>query len=509
MRSMKSWSRLITACLVLASMGALAAPPQLPAQGKLMRSPRPVRGEYLVVLKEKPARGLLSMAVRAGALARPYGARVLTTHETAFRGFLISASEAQAQALAEDPQVEYVQENAIVQVAGLQTPAPWNLDRIDQELLPLSNSYQTDDATNVNVYVIDTGIRESHLEFEGRAQVVFNNIALESGDDFSGHGTAVAGIIGGKTFGVAKKARLNSVKAFSGTGEATMDGLVQAMEWVANNAVTPAIVNLSFTTTGVLPPLDAAADVMANNPGLVVVVAAGNAGIDACFCSPAHLQPDASHPSRARILTVGAIDEAHTRWSTGFTGSNSGACLDLWAPGANIVSAGIASDTATTNREGTSFAAPHVSGVAAILMSQGISPTDIPARLVADASVGQVQLEPFDTASPNLLLYKRPQATPLVNGVATSVSDLTGGQKNFKLEVPAGRPSVVFSLSGGTGDVDLYVRHGQLPETFVYQCRPLRKGNTEKCTMPTPAAGTWFVHLRAHSTYTATLRGQY
>ncbi|KFE58913.1 hypothetical protein DB31_6210 [Hyalangium minutum] len=508
MPSMKSWSRLITACLVLTSMGALAAPPRVPEQGKLVRSPEPVKGEYLVVLKEKPARGLMSMALRADALAKPYGARVLTTHETAFRGFLISANEEQARALAEDPQVEYVQENGIVRVSGVQSPAPWNLDRIDQERLPLSNSYQAEDATGVNVYIIDTGIRASHSEFEGRAQVAFNN-TTEFGDDFSGHGTAVAGIIGGKTYGVAKKVRLNSVKAFNQLGEATVDGLVQAMEWVANNAVTPAIVNLSFTTTSPFAPLDAAADVMASNPGLVLVVAAGNAGLNACTCSPARLQPDATHPFRERILTVGAIDEAQTRWSSGFNGSNFGECLDLWAPGANIKSAAMFSDEAWTNVEGTSFATPHVSGLAAILLSQGVLPAGIPARLIADASVDQVQLDVFDTTSPNRLLYKRPQATPIANGVATSVSDITGGQKNFKLEVPAGRPSVVFTLSGGTGDADLYVRYGQLPETYAYQCRPLRKGNNETCTLPNPLPGTWFVQLRAFTSYTTTLKGQY
>ncbi|WP_224240223.1 S8 family peptidase [Hyalangium gracile] len=468
-----------------------------------------MRGEYLVVLKEKPARGLMSIAARASEVARPYGVRVLNTHEIAFRGFLVSASEEQARALAEDPQVDHVQENGIIQVAGLQTPAPWNLDRLDQEMLPLSNSYAAEDAAGVHVYVIDTGIRATHAEFEGRVQMAFNSIANEPGDDFTGHGTAVAAIIGGKNSGVAKKVLLKSVKAFNQFGEASLEEIVKAMEWVKTNAATPAVVNLSFTAGSVVPLLDAAMDALVSNPGLVVVVAAGNSGTNACFCSPAGLQQDESHPSRERILTVGAIDQAHARWSNGFIGSNFGPCLDLWAPGANIVSAGIAGDTATTMRDGTSFATPHVSGVAAILLSQGIAPADVPARLIADASVGQVQLDPFEPGSPNLLLYKRPRATPLVNGVATTVSDDTGGQKNFKLEVPAGRASVVFNISGGTGDADLYVRYGQLPETYAYQCRPLRKGNYETCTLPNPAPGTWFVQLRAYSTYTTTLKGQY
>ncbi|WP_224364843.1 S8 family serine peptidase [Hyalangium versicolor] len=507
MRSMKSWSRFITACLVLTSVGALAAPPLLPERGRLLRSQNPVRGEYLVVLKEKPARGLVSMTARADALARPYGVQVLNTHETAFRGLLVSASEEQARALAEDPQVDYVQENAIIPLSGTQTSAPWNLDRIDQERLPLNQVYQAEDATDVNVYVIDTGIRTTHSEFEGRAELVFNNVTTEPPDDVSGHGTAVASIIGGKTWGVAKKVRLKAVKAFTEQG-ASMDKLIQALEWVANHAVTPAVVNLSFTTTGIYPPLDTATDTLVSNPGLVAVVAAGNANVDACFCSPAHLQPDASHPFRNRILTVGAVDQEYTRWSEAQNGSNSGACLDLWAPGAAIPSAWNVSDTDSFDRSGTSFAAPHVSGVAAILLFQGVSPADIPDRLIADASVGQLSLG-SDTTSPNLLLYKRPQATPIANGVATTVSDSAGGFKNFKLEVPAGVSSVVFTTSGGTGDADLYIRYGQLPETYAYQCRPLRKGNNETCTVTNPAQGTWYVQLRAYATYTTTLKGQY
>jgi serine protease len=143
------------------------------------------------------------------------------------------------------------------------------------------------------------------------------------------------------------------------------------------------------------------------------------------------------------------------------------------------------------------------------MLFNGTAPADIPARLVADASVGQVQLDFGDASSPNLLLYKRPHATALVNGVGLSVADVTGGQKDFKLEVPAGRPSVTFSISGGTGDVDLYIRQGQFPETHAYQCRPLRKGNNETCVVKNPVGGTWLVQVRAFSTYTTTLRGQY
>jgi serine protease len=510
MRSVKSLSRWITLGLVLASVGGLAAPPQKSGPGRLMRADNPVTGEYLVVLKEKPGRGLSNMAAKAGALASQYGARVLTTHETAFRGLLVSASEVQAQALAEDPRVDYVLENGIVQPSGVQSPADWNLDRIDQESRPLDNSYLAEDATGVNVYVIDSGIRASHLEFAGRAQVVFNAVPNQTGDDVTGHGTAVAGIIGGKTHGVAKKVNLRAVKAFNEFGT-TVDRLVTALEWVANNAVTPAIVNLSFTAASEIPAIDAAVDVVAMNPGLVVVIAAGNANVDACGCSPARLQPDAGHPFRTRIITVGAIDESQARWVGVTNASNTGACLDLWAPGANLRSVSSTSDTDSTffPLEGTSFAAPHVSGVAAILLANGVAPADIPARLINDASVGQVELDFGDTSSPNRLLYKRPHATPLVNGAGVSVSDVTGGRRNFKLDVPAGRPSVTFSISGGTGDADLYIRHGQFPELHAYQCRPLRKGNNETCVVNNPAGGTWLIQLGAFSTYTTTLKGQY
>jgi serine protease len=242
------------------------------------------------------------------------------------------------------------------------------------------------------------------------------------------------------------------------------------------------------------PTIDAAATAVVNKQGLVLVAAAGNAGDDACGSSPAHL---------AGVITVGATDQSDFRWYN----SNYGSCVKLFAPGVEIPSADYTSANGATYGDGTSWAAPHVAGVAAFLLANNVPASDILTRLVADSSVGVVN-DP-GVGSPSNLLFKRPVVTAISNGVPVSVNDVKGGIKNFSLVVPSGRPSVVFSISGGTGDADLYVRYGAVPETYVYHCRPLRAGNNESCSFTSPAGGTWYIQLRAYSTYSTTLKGQY
>ncbi|MET0403072.1 MAG: S8 family peptidase, partial [Cystobacter sp.] len=454
---------MITACLTMSAGSALAAP-QLPearfeavGQGRMLRANKPIQGEYLVVFKTRPLPGRKTISATTEARVRGLGVEILHTYQHAFGGFLIRASEEQARRLADHPEVDYVQENGLLEPAGVQLNPSWHLDRIDQPNLPLDNIYYADDAPGINVYVLDSGIRPSVPEFEGRVQNVFNFFSGEQDMDCSGHGTRVAGIIGSKTYGVAKKVNLKSVRVTNCFSQASPASLAAGLEWVAQNATTPAVVNLSFATPGVDPTIEAAANALMNRPGLILVVAAGNNNSDACGGSPARL---------GNAITVGGTNRTDARWvSSPYTGSNYGSCVDLFAPGEAIPSLHRTDDSLGSEESGTSFAAPQVAGVAAIMLSNGIAAWDVASTISSEASPNV--LTDLGSYSPNLLLFKRPTATAVANGAGVTVSDTAGSIKNFKLDVPAGRSSVTFSISGGTGDADIYVRYGQLPETYV------------------------------------------
>ncbi|HZH17442.1 MAG TPA: S8 family peptidase [Archangium sp.] len=528
MRTMKGL--LVTAGLTLAAGSAMAAQSQeaeasAPViQGKFLRAKagRAVAGEYIVLLKDKPHAALPPVAREGGELARLHGVEILRTYEHAFRGFLVRATEAQALALAEHPRVEAVEENAFAMMAGVVQPnPPWNLDRIDQPSRALDNSYTAEPATGVHAYVVDTGITDSHPEFSpdggwtSRVDTVFNawNDGNADGAPNAGHGTFVAGIIGGATYGVAKEVRLHSVKVMSNTGYMTTDTINAGLNWLVANAQTPAVVNLSVNALSSFS-LNAAASSLADKPGIVVVSAAGNAmaqqpggtyeGVDACTISP-------NNTSARKIIVVAATDRNDVRMhpNTSYTApalySNYGSCVDIFAPGVDIQSA--TKDGFNTLGSGTSFAAPHVTGLAAILLSKGVAPANVKTQLLNDSLTNIVGNA--GTGSPNRFLFKRPEATQLNNGVGMAVSGAAGSIQNFVLNVPAGRPSVTLSISGGTGDADLYVRFGAIPETHAYNCRPLRAGNNETCTFSNPVAGPWYVQLRGYSAYSTTVKGQY
>jgi serine protease len=495
---------LISACLVMVGCGQSDEQPaasQLVTQklGQFLRAEEPIRGEYIVVMKEKPGAGLAAMSAVADGLARLHGVQVLGTYEHALRGFVIRGSEAQAQALANHPNVAYVQENGVVRLSTTQDGATWGLDRVDQDSLPLNQQYVYDsDASNVHAYIIDTGIRTSHTDFEGRATKDFDSINDgQGGNDCNGHGTHVAGTVGGKLYGVAKKARLHAVRVLSCTGSGSYAGVVAGVDWVTANAQKPAVANMSLGG-GTYQPLD---DAITNsvNSGVVYVVAAGNSSADACNYSPARAPA---------AITVGATTDIDARANF----SNFGTCLDIFAPGQYIKSAWITDDNAVNTISGTSMAAPHVAGAAALLLGKGVSAANVPAQLGANASVNKVTNP--GTGSPNLLLFtgsRGPSVPQLTNGVPVNgVGDNAGGAKNFFMDVPAGLAKVTFTISGGTGDADLYVRYNNIPTTVDYDCRPMRAGNNEICTMYNPQPGRWYAQLRAYTNYAnVSLVGQY
>ncbi|MDX8142976.1 S8 family peptidase [Lentzea sp. BCCO 10_0061] len=349
-----------------------------------------VEGSYIVVLKD-------GARTPASALASRYQGNVKHTYSTALNGFSVTGmSERQARRLAADPDVQFVERNTVATIQATQSNPVWGLDRIDQANLPLSQSYTyPNTASNVTAYVLDTGIRKTHSEFEGRASDGYDFIDNDAvAQDCQGHGTHVAGTVAGKTYGVAKKAKLVGVRVLDCNGSGAWDGIIRGIDWVTANGKKPAVVNMSLGGSGTNASLENAVK-RSISAGITYVLAGGNSGQDACNFTPART-PEA--------ITVGASDRADKRsiWSAG--SSNYGQCLDIWAPGSDIVSASHSNDTGTRSMGGTSMASPHVAGAAALYLSA--NPSATPAQ-VRNALVGVAtpnKLTDIKTGSPNLLL---------------------------------------------------------------------------------------------------------
>jgi subtilisin family serine protease len=363
-------------------------------------SPLAVPNQFIVVLKDS---GADVQAVQAGAneLAGRYGASIIHTYGAALKGFAVKADPAQARRLAADPQVAYVEQDRTVSlnVSVQPNPPSWGLDRIDERSLPLDLKYHYPGiASGIKAYIIDTGIRYTHQEFGGRAIFGTDTVGgiAPPGMDCHGHGTHVAGTVGGRTVGVAKGATLVAVRVLNCAGSGTTAGVIAGVNWVTTDASTstrPSVANMSLGGG-----LSAALNTAVTNSIIANVhysVAAGNSfGADACNASPA---------STPRATTVGATDITDTVAAF----SNLGTCLDLFAPGVNIYSAWATADNAYNTISGTSMAAPHAAGTAALWRAR--FPADnadtVAKALVVNATPGVVLGLPAAPPSPNLLLF--------------------------------------------------------------------------------------------------------
>jgi subtilisin family serine protease len=384
-----SW-KTAAAVAVLLSAGLAACrdatTPQEPEQSPTATI---VPGRYIVVFRD----GVADPVGLSAQMTRAQGSTLRFTYTSALKGFAANMSEADARALEQNPLVAYVEPDQEFRVDVTQSMNangdPWGLDRIDQTALPLSRTYTyTATGAGVHAYIIDTGIWTLHADFGGRANNVYDAFGA-TGEDCHGHGTHVSGTIGGTTYGVAKSVSLHGVRVLSCAGLGLTSQIIAGIDWVRQNAVKPAVANMSLGG-GLSTALNDATTNLWNS-GVFVAVAAGNDNVDACTASPA---------SATGAFTVAASEKTDAKASY----SNWGTCVEAYAPGSAIVSDFLLGTTSSLS--GTSMASPHVAGVAVLYKATfgDASSATVSNWIVTNSTAGVITGNPGGT--PNRLLSK-------------------------------------------------------------------------------------------------------
>ena len=397
-----------------------------------------IPGRYIVTLRDLP--GPVDRVARD--LVAGLGGSLHFVYGTALQGFAASLPDVAVPLLKLNPLVAAIEPDTVVttgQSLSTQPNPVYGLDRINQRNLPLDGSYSyATTASLVTAYVIDTGILATHQEFGGRV-VGPGYTAINDGrgsSDCNGHGTHVAGTIGGATYGVAKGVKLVAVRVLGCDGSGSNSGVIAGVDWVAANAPAGAVANMSLGG-GASTTTDAAV-ARAVAKGVVMVVAAGNDSGNACSYSPAR-EPSA--------ITVGATTSSDARASY----SNFGTCVDIFAPGSTITSAWYTSNTATNTISGTSMASPHVAGIAALIRAAqpGLSAPEVASVIMRSATAGVVSSA--GTGSPNLLAYSLPVILPPVQTVAVAslaATKANSGSLNWNATVTT---TIKNAATGATG----------------------------------------------------------
>lgn len=401
--------------LVLAVASVLASPA---FAAELRKVDNAIPGQYIVVFNSDEIRERVDSDRLAGRLdkalvaspdaaiaaevekrvvdvAAQHDLKVSQLYTHALHGMVVTADNKKLARLLNDPRVAFVEEDGYVELSATQTGATWGLDRVDQRDRPLNGTYIYNPlAANVRAYIIDSGIRSGHTQFGTRLLSGYSAINDGNGtSDCNGHGTHVAGTVGGTTWGVAKQVRLVPVRVFGCTGGSANSTIIAGIDWVRANRVLPAVANMSLGG-----PASSATDTATNNlinSGVTVVVAAGNNnGANACNYSPARV---------ANAVTVGSTTSTDARSSF----SNIGSCVNIFAPGSSITSAWSTSTSASNTISGTSMASPHVAGAAALYLTNNpsASPATVRNWLYSNSTPNRVSNP--GTGSPNRLLYTR------------------------------------------------------------------------------------------------------
>ena len=400
--------------LALALAAALASPA---FAAELKKVDNPIPGQYIVVFNSADIRDRVDSERLAGRLDKTMAAspdaaiaaevertvvdvaarydldvRQLYTH--ALHGMVVQADERKLARLLNDPRVDFIEEDGYVELSATQTGATWGLDRVDQRDRPLNGTYIYNPlAANVRAYIIDSGIRTGHTQFGSRLLSGYSAINDGRGtNDCNGHGTHVAGTVGGTTWGIAKQVRLVPVRVFGCSGGSANSTIIAGIDWVRANRVLPAVANMSLGG-GASTATDNATNNLINS-GVTVVVAAGNSNANACNYSPARV---------ANAVTVGSTTSTDARSSF----SNFGSCVNIFAPGSSITSAWSTSTSASNTISGTSMASPHVAGAAALYLTNNpsASPATVRNWLYSNATTNR--LTGLGTGSPDRLLYTR------------------------------------------------------------------------------------------------------
>ncbi|HXI12396.1 MAG TPA: S8 family peptidase, partial [Thermoanaerobaculia bacterium] len=391
--------------------------------GTIKKNGNKVPNQYIVALNADIA----DVDALASELSSKHGGLKEQVYKHAFKGFSVKMSEAMAAQLSLDPRVDYVEEDGYVSMWASQANATWGLDRVDQRDLPLNSTYNYDrTGAGVKAYILDTGILATHTDLGGR--VISGYDAVGGGTtDCNGHGTHVSGTVGGSTWGVAKGVTLVAVRVLDCAGSGSWSGVIAGVDWVTADhaAGQPAVANMSLGGAASSSVDTAVSNSIAD--GVTYAISAGNDyGADACTKTPARV---------ATAITVASSTSTDARSSF----SNIGTCVDIFAPGSSITSAWYTSNTATNTISGTSMAAPHVAGVAALYLEATPSATPAAVGQALKDNATPNKITDAGTGSPNLLLHS-------LFGAAAPPPPAPSG--DFSLSVNPSSVSV--SRTGGT-----------------------------------------------------------